>query len=184
SGNLFHEKVKAAALTINGFGKAVGLPQINELGTIETPILLTNTLSVGKVSDALIAWVLAHYQLPGCPITSINPVVAECNDSYLNDIQGRHVEREHVFRALDRASKNPVEEGVVGAGAGVSAFEFKSGIGSASRTVKFADEEYTIGVLSLPNFGCREELVICGIPVGWKLRDYERSEPDSEEGPS
>jgi D-aminopeptidase len=182
SGNLFYEKVPAATVTINGFGKAVGLPQINELGTIETPILLTNTLNVGKVSDALVSWALQHYQLSDRPIVSINPVVAECNDSYLNDIQGRHVEREHVFHALDSASKNPVEEGVVGAGAGVSAFEFKSGIGSASRTVKFADEEYTIGVLSLPNFGRREELVVCGIPVGWKLRDYERSEPDSEEG--
>jgi len=182
SGNLFHEKVKAAAVMINGFGKAVGLPQINELGTIETPILLTNTLSVGKVSDALIAWVLAHYQLPGCPITSINPVVAECNDSYLNDIQGRHVEREHVFHTLDSASKNPVEEGVVGAGVGVSAFEFKSGIGSASRIVTLDDMVYTVGVLSLPNFGCREELLIDGVPVGRELRDYERSEPDSEEG--
>jgi len=182
SGNLFHEKVKAAAVTINGFGKAVGLPQINELGTIETPILLTNTLNVGKVSDALIAWVLAHYQLPGCPITSINPVVAECNDSYLNDIQGRHVEKEHVFHALDTASADPVAEGVVGAGTGVSAFEFKSGIGSASRIVTLDDMVYTVGVLSLPNFGCREELLIDGVPVGRELRDYERSEPDSEEG--
>jgi len=182
SGNIFHEKVKAGALTINGFGKAVGLPQINEFGTIETPILLTNTLSVGKVSDALIAWVLAHYQLPGCPITSINPVVAECNDSYLNDIQGRHVEKEHVFHALDTASADPVAEGVVGAGTGVSAFEFKSGIGSASRIVTLDDMVYTVGVLSLPNFGCREELLIDGVPVGRELRDYERSEPDSEEG--
>ena len=182
SGNLFYEKVHAAAVTLNGFGKAVGLPQINELGTIETPILLTNTLNVGKVSDALIAWVLEHYQLSDRPIVSINPVVAECNDSYLNDIQVRPIEQEHVFQALDSASSEAVAEGVVGAGVGMSAFEFKSGIGSASRTVKFADEEYTIGVLSLPNFGRREELVVCGIPVGWKLRDYERSLPDSEEG--
>ncbi len=181
-GNVFYEKVKAAVVTINGFGKPIGFPYINELGTIETPILLTNTLNVGKVSDALVSWALQHYQLSECSITSLNPVVAECNDSYLDDIQGRHVEREHVFRALDSASSEPVDEGVVGAGIGMSAFEFKSGIGSASRTVKFADEVYTIGVLSLPNFGRREELVICGIPVGWKLRDYERSEPDSEEG--
>ena len=182
SGNLFHEKVKAGALTINGFGKAVGLPQINEFGMIETPILLTNTLNVGKVSDALISWVLPHYQRPDCSITSLNPIVAECNDSYLNDIQGRHVEKEHVFHALDTASADPVAEGVVGAGTGVSAFEFKSGIGSASRIVRLDGENYTVGVLSLPNFGRREELVIKGVPIGRELRDYERSEPDSEEG--
>ena len=115
SGNVFYEKVKAAAVTINGFGKAIGLPQINEFGTIETPILLTNTLNVGKVSDALISWVLQHYQLPERSITSINPIVAECNDSYLNDIQARYVKEEDVFSALDNASTEPVREGVVGA---------------------------------------------------------------------
>lgn len=182
SGNVFYEKVKGAAVTINGFGKAIGLAQINELGTIETPILLTNTLNVGKASDALIAWVLAHCQGPGEMISSLNPVVAECNDSYLNDIQGRHVKEEHVFSALHNASTAPVEEGVVGAGVGVSAFEFKSGIGSASRTIEVGEKRYTVGALSLPNFGVREELVINGVPIGWKLRDYERSEPDLEEG--
>jgi len=173
-GNVFHEKVKAAAVTINGFGKAIGLPQINEFGTIETPILLTNTLNVGKVSDALISWVLQHYQLPEQPITSINAVVAECNDSYLNDIQARQVKEEDVFSALDNASTDPVREGVVGAGTSVSAFEFKSGIGSASRIIDINGEHYTIGALSLPNFGSREELVINGVPVGWRLRAYER----------
>jgi len=182
SGNIFHEKVKAGALTINGFGKAVGLPQINEFGMIETPILLTNTLNVGKVSDALISWVLPHYQRLDCSITSLNPIVAECNDSYLNDIQGRHVEKEHVFHALDTASADPVAEGVVGAGTGVSAFEFKSGIGSASRIVRLDGENYTVGVLSLPNFGRREELVIKGVPIGRELRDYEREPHDGEEG--
>lgn len=182
SGNVFYEKVQAAAVTINGFGKVIGLPQINELGTIETPILLTNTLNVGKVSDALIAWVLEHYEIPKRAITSLNPVVGECNDSYLNDIKGRHVEVEHVFQALDSASTAPVEEGAVGAGVGVSAFGFKSGIGSASRTIELGEKRYTVGVLSLPNFGKREELVIDGIPIGWELREYERSEPDLEEG--
>ncbi|HCP32579.1 TPA: aminopeptidase [Candidatus Acetothermia bacterium] len=181
-GNVFYEKVKAAAVTINGFGKTVGLPQINELGTIETPILLTNTLSVGKVSDALVSWALEHYQLPECPITSLNPVIAECNDSYLNDIQGRHVEKEHVFHALDSVSEKPVEEGVVGAGVGVSAFEFKSGIGSASRIVRLGREDYTLGVLSLPNFGRREELVIKGVPIGLVLRDCERGTGEHEQG--
>jgi len=135
AGNLFYEKVHAAAVTINGFGKAIGFPQINELGTIETPILLTNTLNVGKVSDALVSWVIDKYSISGREIVSVNPAVAECNVSSLNDIQARVIEKEHVFHALDSASSGAVEEGVVGAGVGVSAFEFKSGIGSASRTV-------------------------------------------------
>ena len=137
AGNLFYEKVHAAAVTINGFGKAIGFPQINELGTIETPILLTNTLNVGKVSDALVSWVIDNYNIPNRNIVSINPVIAECNDSYLNDIQVRAIEQEHVFQALDSASSEAVAEGVVGAGVGMSAFEFKSGIGSASRIVTF-----------------------------------------------
>ena len=134
-GNLFYEKVHAAAVTINGFGKAIGFPQINELGTIETPILLTNTLNVGKVSVALVSWVIDKYRVPDRDILSVNPAVAECNVSSLNDIQARVIEKEHVFHALHSASSGAVEEGVVGAGVGVSAFEFKSGIGSASRTI-------------------------------------------------
>jgi len=181
-GNLFYEKVHAAAVTINGFGKAVGFPQINELGTIETPILLTNTLNVGKVSDALVSWVLEHYQLSDRPILSINPVVAECNDSYLNDIQARAIEHDHVFQALDSASSASVVEGVVGAGVGMSAFEFKSGIGSASRCVTIDGEKYMLGVLSLPNFGHREELLIGGVPVGRMLRTYEKEMISSDEG--
>lgn len=182
TGNPFYEKAKAAALTINGFGKAIGLPQINEFGTIETPILLTNTLNVGKVSNALISWILERHQVPGKSISSINPVVAECNDSYLNDIQARAVGKTDVFCALDGASAGPAEEGNVGAGAGVSAFEFKSGIGSASRIVNIGDHQWTIGVLALPNFGVREELMMNGAPIGWKLRRYEREETKSEDG--
>jgi D-aminopeptidase len=182
SGNPFYERVKAAAVTINGFGKAIGLPQINEFGTIETPILLTNTLNVGKTGDALISWMLEHHQIPGQKISSINPVVAECNDSYLNDIQARAVGKAHVFTALDGASADPVQEGIVGAGVGVSAFEFKSGIGSASRIINIGDQPWTIGVLSLPNFGVREELVINGARIGWEFRRYERDETDPEEG--
>ena len=135
AGNLFYEKVHAASVTINGYGKAIGFPQINELGTIETPILLTNTLNVGKVSDALISWVIEKHGIPDCDIHSVNPVVAECNDSYLNDIRARAIEKKHVFGVLDSASSEPVEEGVMGAGVGMSAFEFKSEIGSASRTI-------------------------------------------------
>jgi len=180
-GNLFYEKVKAAAAVINGFGKATGIPQINELGTIETPILLTNTLCVGRASDALIEWVIAHYERESEPIVSVNPVVGECNDSYLNDIQARAVGREQVFAALNSASTGPVEEGVVGAGTGVSAFGFKSGIGSASRLVTMEDRTYTIGALTLPNFGKREELLINGVPIGKALADFEEA-PEGDGG--
>ncbi len=176
TGNLFYEKAHAAAVTINGYGKATGFPQINELGTIETPILLTNTLNVGKASDALIEWVIDKYSAQNREIRSINPVVAECNDSYLNDIQARAVEKEHVFHALNNALQDAVEEGVVGAGVGMSAFEFKSGIGSASRSLIIDDKRYTLGVLSLPNFGRREELMIDGVPVGRMLSDRRKDE--------
>ncbi len=165
-GNLFCEKVQAAAVVINGFGKSIGIPQINELGTIETPILLTSTMSVGRASDALISWVIERYERPEFPILSVNPVVGECNDSYLNDIQARAVTEEHVYAALDGASGGPVAEGAVGAGTGMSAFGFKSGIGTASRLVEYGERTYTIGVLALPNFGRREELTILGVPVG------------------
>ena len=168
-GNIFYEKVKAAAVVINGFGKTAGIPQINELGTIETPILLTNTLSVGRVSDALIEWVIKHYAREDRPIVSVNPVVGECNDSYLNNIQAQIIGRKQVFAALDSASSDPVEEGVVGAGTGMTAFGYKSGIGSASRLVSLANQTYTIGVLALPNFGRRDELMVLGIPVGREL---------------
>lgn len=182
TGNLFYEKVHASAVTINGFGKGIGFPQINELGTIETPILLTNTLNVGKVSDALISWVIGNYSISDRDILSVNPVVAECNDSYLNDIQARAIGMEHVFHALEGASSEAVEEGVVGAGTGMSAFDFKSGIGSASRTVTLDGKEYTLGVLSLPNFGRREELLIDGVPVGRMLRDYGKEAASPNEG--
>jgi len=182
TGNLFYEKVHAAAVTINGFGKAIGFPQINELGKIETPILLTNTLNVGKVSDALISWVIDKYSVSNREILSINPVIAECNDSYLNDIQTRVVEKEHVFHALNSACAGQVEEGVVGAGTGMSAFEFKSGIGSTSRIITLDGAEYTLGVLSLPNFGRREELMIDCVPVGQALRDFGKEESPPDEG--
>ncbi len=180
--NLYLEKVKAAAVTLNGFGKPTGFPQINELGTIETPIVLTSTLSVGRAADAVVSWSLLRDQTPDRPITSLNPVVAECNDSYLNDIRSRRVDADDVFRALDRASSEPVDEGCCGAGTGMSAFEFKSGIGSASRLVQLDGETYTVGVLSVPNFGRREELMVDGVHVGERLRDYERDACEEEAG--
>ena len=161
-GNLFREKVPAAIVVANGFGKLAGSTQVNELGEIETPILLTSTLNVPRVADALIDFMLA---IPGNEnVRSINPVVAETNDGTLNDIRSRPVGRDDVFAALKSASGGPVEEGSVGAGTGTIALGFKGGIGTSSRRVS----GYTIGVLVQTNFG--GSLTIAGVPVGEELR--------------
>ncbi|MCL4523845.1 MAG: P1 family peptidase [Acidobacteria bacterium] len=171
-GNVFREKVAGAVYVFNAFGKLVGSTQVNELGQIETPILLTNTLSVWDAAAALVDWMLA---LPGNQnVRSINPLVGETNDGYLNDIRGRHVKAEHVRRALESAKPGPVEEGAVGAGAGTVAFGWKGGIGTSSRKIptprdpdaKFA--AYTVGVLVQTNFGGR--LTMDGVPVWRELQ--------------
>ena len=167
-GNLFQEKVPAAVFVGNGFGKLAGSTQVNELGEIETPILLTNTLSVPRVADGLIDWMLA---LPGNEdVRSVNPLVAETNDGQLNDIRGRHVGREEVFAALKSAKGGEVEEGSVGAGTGTVAFGFKGGIGTASRVVPGRYGGYTVGVLVQTNFG--GVLTMNGAPVGRELGRY------------
>lgn len=165
--NVYVHKVKAAVNIINGFGKAVGIPQIQELGEIETPILLTSTLNVWRVADALVDYMI---ETTPVEINSINPVVAECNDSFLNDIRGRHVDEKHVKKAINCAKSGPVEEGNVGAGVGMVAFGMKGGIGTASRIVPCEGEEYVIGSLVLTNFGRVEQLRINGIPVGKELK--------------
>jgi D-aminopeptidase len=167
-GNLFQEKVPAAVFVGNGFGKLAGSTQVQELGEIETPILLTNTLSVPRAADALIEWMLA---LPGNEeVRSVNPLVGETNDGFLNDIRGRHVGREEVFRALRAARGGAVEEGAVGAGTGTVAFGFKGGIGTASRVLPSSRGGYTVGVLVQTNFG--GVLTMNGAPVGRELGKY------------
>lgn len=167
-GNLFREKVPAAVHVGNGFGKLAGSTQVQELGEIETPILLTNTLNVPRVADALIEWMLAQ---PGNEdVRSVNPLVAETNDGFLNDIRGRHVGREEVFRALRNAKGGAVGEGAVGAGTGTVAFGFKGGIGTSSRVLPPARGGYTVGVLVQTNFG--GVLTINGAPVGRELGKY------------
>lgn len=167
-GNCFQSKCVAAAHVINGFGKSVGLIQIQELGTLETPILLTNTLSVGTVSTALIRYMLADNPDIGVTTGTVNPVVLECNDGRLNDIRGLHVEQDHVFRALHSA--NPAfEEGAVGAGTGMCCYGLKGGIGSSSRRVTVEDSSYTLGTLVLSNFGALSDLVISGQAIGRDL---------------
>lgn len=167
-------KLPAAVDIINGFGKSVGTVQINELGEIETPILLTNTLNVGKVSQHLIEWMIEKYP----KITSVNPVVMECNDSFLNDIQGMHVRRQHVFEALRMADKNAYE-GCIGAGTGMRGFGYKSGIGTASRKVKIDDKTYVLGSLVLNNMGVPGDLRIDGIPVRKTLVENQTVATDS-----
>ncbi|MCG3159333.1 MAG: Beta-peptidyl aminopeptidase BapA [Acidobacteria bacterium] len=168
AGNLFQEKVPAAIFVGNGFGKLMGSTQVNELGEIETPILLTNTLNVPRVADALIEWML---QLPGNEqVRSINPIVAETNDGFLNDIRGRHVGRDEVFAAIRSAKDGPVEEGAVGAGTGTVAFGWKGGIGTASRVVPQSLGGYTVGALVQSNYG--GVLTINGAPVGRELGKY------------
>lgn len=177
-GNLFQEKVPAAIVVANGFGKLMGSTQVRELGEIETPILLTSTLSVPRVADALIEWMLAR---PGNEqVRSINPVVAETNDGYLNDGRGRHNGRAEVAGALESARGGRVEEGNVGAGTGTVAFGFKGGIGTASRVTPRAEGGYTVGVLVQSNFG--GVLTIAGAPVGRELGRYYLR--DQIEGPA
>lgn len=167
-GNLFREKVPGAIFVGNGFGKLAGSTQVNELGEIETPILLTSTLSVPKTADFLIDYMLA---LPGNEqVRSINPVVAETNDGGLNDIRGRHVSREDLFNALKIAKSGTVEEGSVGAGTGTVAFGWKGGIGTASRKLPPSLGGYILGVLVQSNFG--GVLSIDGVPVGQELGNY------------
>jgi D-aminopeptidase len=167
-GNLFREKVPGAVFVGNGFGKLAGSTQVNELGEIETPILLTSTLSVPRVADFLLDYMLS---LPGNEdVQSINPLVAETNDGYLNDIRGRHITRDDVAAAIKNAKGGAVAEGCVGAGTGTVAFGFKGGIGTSSRKLPQRLGGFTVGVLVQTNFG--GILTINGAPVGQELGRY------------
>lgn len=167
-GNIFQEKVPASIYVANGFGKLVGYTQVEELGQIETPILLTNTLSVPVASDAIIDHILS---LPGNEkVMSVNPIVGETNDGWLNDIRGRHVKSSDAIDAIKRARSGPVEEGSVGAGTGIRCFGFKGGIGTSSRVLPKALGGYTLGVLVQTNYG--GILQINGAPVGRELGEY------------
>lgn len=179
-GNLFREKVPGAVFVGNGFGKLAGSTQVNELGEIETPILLTSTLSVPKTGDFLMDYMLG---LPGNEdVRSINPLVAETNDGGLNDIRGRHISRDDVFNAVKNAKSGAVDEGTVGAGTGTIAFGWKGGIGTSSRKLPSSLGGFTVGVLVQSNFG--GVLSIDGAPVGVELGKYYLKEASSKGGPS
>jgi D-aminopeptidase len=162
-GNLFRDKVPGAVFVGNAFGKLAGSTQVEELGTIESPIVLTNTLSVGTAVESVVRWTLAQ---PGNEnVRSVNALVGETNDGGLNDIRGLHVTREHVVAAIAGAKAGPVDEGAVGAGTGTIAFGWKGGIGTSSRRVRAGDATYTVGVLAQSNYGGK--LTIHGVPV-WR----------------
>lgn len=167
-GNLFADKVTAAAHVINGFGKTCGTVQVNELGYIETPIALTNTLNVGKVADALVGYTLEQCRRDGVQCFSVNPVVGETNDAGLNDISDRALDETAVLAAIDNACED-FDEGDVGAGKGTICFGLKGGIGSSSRTLTLAEEMYTVGALVQSNFGRTADLMIDGQPVGKRI---------------
>ncbi len=176
-GNLFQEKVMASSCVINGFGKTMGLVQVEELGTIETPIIMTNTLSIGTAANALIKYMLQQNEDIGVKTGTVNPLVCECNDGVLNDIRGLHVKEEHVFEALANCSEE-FEEGVVGSGTGMCCLGLKGGIGSASRIVKLDDKEYTVGALVMSNFGGAGRLLIEGRHMGQEIKDKLEAQQD------
>ena len=163
--DLFLEKMVCACHVLNGFGKTAGLMQIQELGTLETPIALTNTLNVGLVHDAMVEYLCRRAEAGGYDLESVNPVVCECNDASLNDIRHRAVGQEEVFRAIENASRD-FALGDVGAGKGMTCHGLKGGIGTASRLLDVQGKTCTLGVLVLTNHGRLEDLTIQGQPVG------------------
>lgn len=179
-GNLFKDKVVAASHVLNGFGKTIGTVQINELGTLETPILLTNTLRVGICATHLINYMLRDNPEIGRSTGTINPVVAECNDMHINDIRQIVLTEDHVFSAMEGASDD-FEEGAIGAGMGMRSFGLKGGIGSASRQFSIGANGYTLGVLVLSNYGALPSLTINGRNVGQKIADLQRAQEKEPE---
>ena len=173
--NLFSDKMTTAVHVINGFGKTCGTVQVNELGTLETPIALTNTLNVGKVADALVGWTLERCRCENIGCFSVNPVVGETNDCGLNDIADRVLGEAEVYAAIENACAD-FDEGDVGAGKGTSCFGLKGGIGSASRLVNLDGQNYTVGVLVQSNFGRTADLMIDGRPVGERIAAKIREE--------
>lgn len=176
-GNLFRRKVRAGVEVINGFGKSVGLMQVAELGTVETPILLTNTFSVSCCAETLVRRAIAANPDIGRTTSTVNPLVFECNDGSINDIQAMGVTAAHAEAALDGAGGGAVAQGAVGAGTGMTAFGFKAGIGTASRLMRIEERDYVLGALVLANFGRAGDLVL---PDG--RRPDPRRQAEAEKG--
>src|SRR6185436_17890204 len=175
SADVFMNRVLAGSFVLNGAGEVSGLTQVVEWGLLETPILLTNTLAVGKVSDAAVKWMTRRFPKIGTDEDVVIPLVGECDDSWLNDTVGRHLRSEHVYRAIEQAAGGRVAEGSVGAGTGLVTCDFKAGIGTSSRRVGSEAGEYTLGVLVQSNFGVMHSLRVDGAPVGEVLEPLFRN---------
>ena len=169
-GDFWRERLIAGAFAANGVGELIGISSIREWGLLETPIMLTNSQSAGAVYDAAVRWMMDIDPRVGIDDAAM-PVVGECDDGLLNDLRGMHVHEEHVREALESAAGGPVAEGCVGAGTGMSCFDFKGGIGTSSRRVTAHGLEFTVGVLALTNFGTRSRLMMDGVPVGRAIDD-------------
>jgi len=182
AGDVYRDKVPAGVAVINGFGKSAGLVQVQELGVLETPIALTNTFAVGTVMDAQIRAAIAANPEIGRAWPTVNPLVFECNDGYLNDIQTPSVQACHYDAALADASDH-MAQGAVGAGRGMSSFELKGGIGAASR-IAALDEGYTVGALVLANFGRLSNLIVAGRPLGRRLTAQREGEDGTPPSPT
>ena len=171
--DIFGQRTVAGSFVLNGAGEVSGLTQVQEWGLLETPILLTNTMSVGKVSDAVVKWMTKRWPKIGNEEDVVIPLVGECDDSWLNDAVGRHVRSEHVYKAIVEAAGGPVAEGSVGAGTGLITCDFKAGIGTSSRRVAIEGTVYTVGLLVQSNFGVMRSLRVDGAPIGEVLQpDY------------
>jgi D-aminopeptidase len=179
AGSVFQDLVPAAIEVLNGAGEITGRSQIDEYGTLESPILITNTLSVGAAHQGCVEWLCERQPELGLS-EFVVPVVAETYDGFLNDIAGQHVTKDHVKAALDTASGGPVAEGNVGGGTGMRLFEFKGGIGTSSRRLNIGDREFTVGVLVQGNFGSRKDLLVDGVPVGRELINYPLEGPNED----
>ena len=172
--NVFENRVLAGGFVLNGAGEVSGLTQVQEWGLLETPILLTNTMAVGKVSDAAVKWMTRKWPKIGGEDDVVIPLVGECDDSWLSDAVGRHVRSEHVYRAIEQATSGKVAEGSVGAGTGLVTCDFKAGIGTSSRRVGIEGNDYTVGILVQSNFGVMRSLRVDGAPVGEVLEPLYR----------
>lgn len=170
-GDLYRERVAAAIEVLNGSGEVTGRTFVDEMGVLDAPIVLTSSFNVPRVADAVISETIARDTALGIEARYVHPVVAECSDLKLSDMQGRHVGREHVAAAWSGATDGPVTEGCVGGGTGIVCYQFKSGIGTSSRTVEIGGIRATVGVLAMPNHGVRRELRIDGVPVGELIPD-------------
>ena len=170
-GDLWREKVPAATWVLNGTGEMTGSIWINTQGALEVPILLTNTMNIGKVMDGVVAFMLKKYPDIGIGDDVVAPTVAECDDSTLNDARGRHVSVDDTVRAIEAAKEGPVQEGAVGAGTGMISYQFKGGIGTASRVLPAEAGGWTVGVLVNANMGRRADLTVLGVPVGREIKD-------------